>query len=60
MRDYTVESFYISFLRRLFQYIAEKVHCVWLSDGELQVLFKCKGTGSNPDFLSMHIKYKAV
>ena len=32
------------------------MHSVWLSDGELQVLFECKGTGSNPDLLSMHIK----
>ena len=29
---------------------------MWLSDGELQVLFECKG--SNPEnLLSMHIKF---
>ena len=23
-------------------FIAEKIHCVWLADGEVNVLFKCK------------------
>ena len=53
MRDYTVENSYISFLRRMSNILPKK-YIVWLSDGELQVLFECKGTGSNPDLLSMH------
>ena len=32
-------------------YVAEKVHCVWLSNGEAQILFECKGE----NLLSVHI-----
>lgn len=38
----------------MMQYAAGKIHCVWLSDGELQVLFECKETDN---LLSMHVKY---
>ena len=30
---------------------------MWLSDGELQVLFECKGSSSPENLLSMHIKF---
>ena len=32
------------------QYVAEEIHCVWLSDGEMKVLFKCKEF-TPPDYL---------
>ena len=32
------------------QYVAEKVHCVWLSNGEMNVLFECKHFDA-PDYL---------
>ena len=31
-------------------YVAEKVHCVWLNNGEMNVLFECKRFDA-PDFL---------
>ena len=46
------------FATLLFQilYFAEKVHCVWLSNGEMNVLFECKQF-KGPHFLgSMPIK----
>ena len=30
--------------------MAEEIHCVWLSNGEMNVLFKCKQFDA-PDFL---------
>ena len=30
---------------------------MWLSDGELQVLFECKGLSDPENLLSMHIKF---
>ena len=36
-------------------YVAEKVHCVWLSNGEAQILFECKGVSNPENFLSVHI-----
>lgn len=42
---------------QLIQYVAEKVHCVWLSDGEVQVLFECKGASNPENLLSVHIDY---
>jgi len=38
----------------IFVVCSEKIHCVWLSDGELQVLFHCKETDS---LLSTHVKH---
>ena len=38
--------------------IVEKVHCVWLCDGELQVIFECKGSSDrHENLLSMYIKF---
>ena len=31
-------NFHFHFL----QYVAEKIHCVWLADGETNILFECK------------------
>lgn len=31
-------------------YFAEKIHCVWLADGEVHVLFECKEF-EGPDYL---------
>ena len=40
---------------QLIQYVAEKVHFVWLSDGEVQVLLECKGASNLEKLLSVHV-----
>lgn len=48
--NFTTVLLCIPFWFFLQHFFAEKVHCVWLSDGEMNVLFECKEF-AGPDHL---------